>query len=301
MLDDLNELKTFARVLALDSLSAAARDMGVGLAVVSKRLATLERRAGLRLINRTTRSLSATEEGWKLLAHIERVLEDLAAAESQLSNGRADPQGVVRVAAPISFGRRHVAPIVAALARRFPKLLFDLRLEDRLVDLIDERLDVAIRIGAVAPSSFMVRELAQNRRVLVASPAYLDRFGRPESPEAFGGHAFLRYDERDTPWRLDGPGGMVVSISAECRLRANSGDVVHDWAIEGEGIMLKSWVDVAPDIQLGRLEHVLPAWGSEPVPVYALFPSGRMLAPKVRVLVDELARRLALKTTDIDA
>jgi DNA-binding transcriptional LysR family regulator len=292
MLDDLNELKTFQRVLALGSLSAAARDMGIGLAVVSKRLSTLERRAGLRLINRTTRSLSATEEGKSLLAHVERVLEDLAVAEGQLQGGRADPQGVVRVAAPISFGRLHIAPIAATLTHRFPKLQFDLRFEDRLVDVIDERLDLAIRIGVAAPSRFTVRKLADNRRILAASPAYLDQHGRPQDPEALSGHAFLRYDERDSPWRLEGPEGAIASIPAACRLRANSGDVVHDWAVAGEGIMFKSWVDVAPDFNLGRLEQILPAWGGEPAPVYALFPSGRMLAPKVRVFVEEVALRV---------
>jgi LysR family transcriptional activator of dmlA len=174
MLDDLNELRTFQRILACGSLSAAARDLGVGLAVVSKRLASLEQRAGNRLINRTTRRLSPTNEGLALAPHVDRMLEELAAAEARLASGWEEPHGLLRVSAPISFGRIHLIPLAAALIERYPRLDIELKLEDRVVDLTDEQIDIAVRIGQPRDSSAIMRKLADNRRILVAAPAYLD-------------------------------------------------------------------------------------------------------------------------------
>lgn len=293
MLTDLDELKTFQRVLALGSLSAAARDLRVGLSVVSKRLATLERRAGVRLINRTTRRLAATEEGLALAAHVERLLDELAAAEAELAGGQVSPRGVLRVACPVSFGRVHLVPVAAALVRAHPDLTIDLRLDDRMTDLVDERLDLAIRIGVPLASAFVMRKLADNHRILAAAPSYLDRRGRPKSPEDLEAHDFLRYGEGDEPWRLDGPGGATASIAAPCRLRANSGEAVADWARAGEGVMLKSWIDVAQDLASGLLERVLPDWRSEALPAYALIPSGRLPPVKVRAFVEAVSARLA--------
>jgi DNA-binding transcriptional LysR family regulator len=292
VLDDLNELRTFERILALGSLSAAARDLGVGLAVVSKRLASLERRAGARLVNRTTRSLSATEDGEALLAHVESMLDALGEAEARLSSGRAEPRGALRISAPIAFGRIHVAPVAAALTQRHGALSVELKLDDRLVDLVEARIDVAVRIGPPRDSTAVMRKLADSRRILVASPAYLDAAGRPGRPAQTEGHAFLRYDDSTAPWRLVGPGGAVAEIEAPCRLRADSGNVVGDWAVAGRGIMLRSEVDVCAELEAGGLERVLPGWSSGPAPIYALFPSARHLPAKVRVFVDALAERL---------
>ncbi len=292
MLDDLNELRTFQRILALGSLSAAARDLGVGLAVVSKRLVALERRVGARLVNRTTRRLSATGEGQALQSHVERILEELGEAEARLSSGRETPRGLLRISAPIAFGRIHVAPVAAALVAKHPGLEADLKLDDRLIDLIEARIDVAVRIGTPRDSSAVMRKLADNRRVLAASPAYLDRVGRPLIPQDTVDHAFLRYDDGATPWRLEGPEGEIAEIEAPCRLRADSGSVVNDWALAGHGITMRSQVDVAAELADGRLERVLPGWQSGPAPIYALFPSARHLATKVRVFLDALAERL---------
>jgi DNA-binding transcriptional LysR family regulator len=183
VLDDLNELKTFRAILAEGSLSGAARRLGVTLAVVSRRLSTLESRIGARLIHRTTRSLSPTEEGARLLTDVVRALEALESAEGRLGGGRAEPAGTLRVSAPIAFGRRCVAPVLGRLTQRYPRLAVALELDDRLVDLVGEGLDVAIRIGAPADSSAVMGKLADNRRILVAAPAYLDRVGRPATPE----------------------------------------------------------------------------------------------------------------------
>jgi DNA-binding transcriptional LysR family regulator len=293
VLDDLNELRTFQRILALGSLSAAARDLGVGLAVVSKRLATLERRVGVRLANRTTRRLSATGEGQALREHVERVLEELSDAEAHLADGHDSPRGLLRISAPVAFGQIHVAPVAADLAARHPALTVDLRLDDRLIDLIEARIDVAVRIGAPRDSTAVMRKLADNRRVLAASPAYLNQMGRPRTPEETKGHAFLRYDDGIDPWRLEGPDGSVAEIETPCRLRADSGTVVNDWALAGCGIMMRSRADIAAELKDGRLERVLPDWRSGPAPIYALYPSARYLTAKVRLFVEALADRLA--------
>ncbi len=292
MLDDLNELKTFRAILAAGSLSAAAQRLGVTLAVVSKRLATLEGRAGVRLIHRTTRSLSPTEEGVRLLVDVERVLDTIEAAEARLAGGRDEPTGTLRVSAPIALGRRCVAPVLAALATRYPCLSVSLELDDRVVDIVGEGLDVAIRIGALINSSAVMRKLADNRRILVASPAYLDRAGRPTTPADAAGHAFLRYGSAVEPWRLRGPNGQTASLAAPARLRVDDGDVIHDWALAGYGLMFKSEIDVADDLSKGRLEHVLPDWHGGEAPIVALYPSMRHVPLKTRIFLDEFAKAL---------
>jgi|SRR5271155_540213 LysR family transcriptional activator of dmlA len=293
MLDDLNELRTFQRILATGSLSAAARDLGVGLAVVSKRLASLERRAGQRLINRTTRKLSPTNEGLALAPHIDRMLEELRAAEARLASGWEEPQGLLRVSAPISFGRIHLVPLAAQLIEQYPRLDIELKLDDRIVDMTDEHIDIAVRIGQPRDSSAIMRKLADNRRILVAAPAYLEHYGRPGSLSELHDHRCLRYDDHTAPWRLEGPDGTLVDFEPRCRLRANSGDAVTDWAIAGQGVMLKSRIDVVAELVAGRLEHILPDWQSAPAPIYALVPSRRHLSTKSRAFLDAVSANLA--------
>ena len=292
MLNDLNELKTFRAILLEGTLSGAARRLGVTLAVVSKRLATLEGRAGVRLIHRTTRTLSPTEAGSRLMIDLARALEAIEIAEGRLIDGRDEPAGTLRVSAPIAFGRRCVAPVLGSLAAIHPRLAVVLELDDRVVDLVGEGFDVAIRIGAPADSTAMMRKLASNHRILVAAPNYLDRVGRPASPREMAGHAVLRYGASVAPWRLRGSGGETFVIAASGRLRVDDGDVVHDWALAGHGIMLKSEVDVAEDLGTGRLEHVLPEWHGGDAPVVVLYPRAEHQPLKTRVLLDALARHV---------
>jgi DNA-binding transcriptional LysR family regulator len=297
MLDDLNELKTFRAILVEGSLSAAARHLGVTLAVVSKRLSTLEGRAGVRLVHRSTRSLSPTEEGARMLMDVVRALEAIEAAEGRLAGGHDEPNGTLRVSAPVAFGRRCVAPVLGQLTARYPRLAVALELDDRVVDLVGEGLDLAIRIGALADSSAMMRKLADNRRILVASPAYLDCVGRPATPDEAADKAFLRYGVAIEAWRLRGPNGATASLAATARLRVDDGDVVHDWALAGLGIMLKSEVDVAEDLAAGRLERVLAEWDGGEAPVVALYPSAQYVPLKTRVLLDQLAAHVAAVMT----
>jgi DNA-binding transcriptional LysR family regulator len=166
-----------------------------------------------------------------------------------------------------------------------------------VVDIVGEGLDAAIRIGALTDSSAIMRKLANNRRILVAAPAYLDDVGRPATPEEISGYAFLRYGTVVEPWRLHGPNGNTASVAADARLRADDGDVVHEWALAGFGIMLKSEIDVAEDLAAGRLERILPDWDGGDAPVVALYPSTQYLPSKTRVLLDELAAHIAAEAT----
>lgn len=293
MLNDLNELRTLQQVVARGSLSAAARALGVSLAVVSKRLATLERRAGVRLVNRTTRSLSPTEAGERLLIEIDRALEAIRQGEEMLATGRDDPVGTLRVSAPVSFGRRHVVPILGALAQRHSQLAVSLSLDDGLVDVVGGSVDVAIRIGGDAiASSASMRKLVDNVRVAVAAPAYLDRRGRPAGPADLAGHDLLRYGDAVTPWRMIGPGDVMKMVPAPARMRVNSGDAVHDWCVAGHGIMLRSMVDVAADMAAGVLERALPDWHAGEMPIVALFPARTNMPRKTRIFLDAIAAAL---------
>ncbi len=213
MLDDLNELRTFRQVLAHGSLTGAGRAMGVSLAVVSKRLATLEKRVGVRLVNRTTRSLSATEEGERLLVEVDRALEAIAQGEELLATGRDEPVGTLRVSAPVSFGRRHVAPVLGELVSRYPQLASTLSLDDRLVDVAGGTIDVAVRIGGhAAAGSAAMRKLADNRRILVAAPAYLGRRGRPRRPPTCRGTTCCAMVMRPAPGGCSVPPGRSSSF-----------------------------------------------------------------------------------------
>lgn len=289
MLDDLNELKTLHQVLAQGSLTGAARMLGVSLAVVSKRLATLEKRAGVRLVNRTTRSLSPTEEGERLSAEIDRALEAIRQGEELLATGRDEPVGTLRVSAPVSFGRRHVAPVLGRLAQRHPQLAVSMSLSDRLVDVAGGTIDVAIRIGGTATdSTAAMRKLADNVRILVAAPVYLERRGRPSDPDDLASHELLRYGDAVGPWRLNDLDQHERLVPAPARLRVDNGDAVHDWCVAGLGIMLKSQVDVASDLRAGLLEHVLQGWHAGNTPIVALFPDRVAMPRKTRVFLDAM-------------
>lgn len=292
MLDDLNELRTFQLILAHSSLSGAARALGVGLGVVSKRLATLERRIGQRLIHRTTRRLVPTDEGLALVAYVDRVLTELDAAELYLASGCEAPTGILRVGCTTTFGGMHVAPVVAELVATHPALQIELVLEDWPQDPISCQLDVAIYLGRIPDNTYIAKKIVDNRRILVASPEYLERHGRPQTPEDLMEHVCLRWFDGRMPWKLTGPDGQYVEMVASSRLRANHGDVIHRWCLEGRGIMFKSCIDLVDDLAAGRLVRLLPGWGEE-APICALLPTRRHMSPKIRVFLDAMASRLA--------
>ncbi len=292
MLDDITELRTFVRIVAAGSLSGAGREMGLALSVVSKRLATLERRTEARLIARSTRSLALTEEGRTLYERAQRILAEVDEAEAVMSHGRIEPQGVLRVSAPVALGRAHVSPVCCALVKAYPKVSVDLAVTDRLVELIDEGMDVVVRIGLPKDSGLVMRKLADNHRIVVAAPDYLDRCGTPRTPLDLQAHECLRYGPGTGQWRLLGSNGRVAEVQTRSRMHSDNGEVAHDWALAGCGLIMKSWIDVAPDLKAGRLARVLPDWSSDAAPVCAYYPSSRQLATRVRLFLDAMAERM---------
>ena len=289
MLDDITELRTFVSIVGAGSLSAAAREMDLALSVVSKRLASLERRAEARLIARSTRRLALTEEGQALYERAQRILAEVDEAEAVLTNGRVEPQGLLRVSAPVAFGRANVGPVCRDLVLAYPKISIDLVLTDRMVDLIDEGIDVVVRIGPPKDSRLVLRKLIDDYRIVVGAPEYLERRGTPTTPADLEGHECVHYRGVGTHWRLVDAGGQAIEVRAASRLRSNSGQVALDWALASCGLVMNSWVDVAADLRTGRLVHVLPEWRSDPAPVCALFPSSRQLSSRVRLFVDAMA------------
>jgi DNA-binding transcriptional LysR family regulator len=292
MLDDINELRTFVSVAAAGSLSAAARDMDLALSVVSKRLAALERRTGTRLIARSTRRLALTDEGADFYERVRRILAEVDQAEAALASGQVEPQGLLRISAPIAFGRAHVAPVCRDLVSAYSRISIDLRLTDRMVDLIEEGIDVVVRIGPPKDSRLVMRKLIDDYRIVVASPGYLERRGTPMTPADLDGHDCVHYRGVGTHWRLVGSDGQAIEVRAASRLRSNSGQVALDWALAGCGIVMNSWVDVEPDLRAGRLVHVLKEWRSDPANVCALFPSNRHLPSRAQLFIDAMANWL---------
>jgi DNA-binding transcriptional LysR family regulator len=293
MLNDIDELRTFVSIVAARSLSAAAREMDLALSVVSKRLATLESRTGTRLIARSTRRLALTEEGMDLYERAQRILAEVDQAEAALASGQVGPQGLLRVSASVAFGRAHVGPVCRDLVREHPMLSIDLQLTDRMVDLIEEGIDVAVRIAPPKGSQLVMRKLIDDYRVVVGAPEYLQRRGMPATPAELEDHDRVHYRGVGAHWRLISLAGEAVEVRADSRLRSNSGEAVLDWALAGSGLAMNSWADVKCHLRSGRLVHVLPEWRSEAAPVCALFPSSRQLPARVRVFVDAIADLLA--------
>ncbi len=267
--------------------------MDLALSVVSKRLAALEHRTGTRLIARSTRHFAPTEEGMDLYERAQRILAEVDQAEAALTSGQVEPQGLLRVSAPVAFGRVHVSPVCRDLVRAHPTLSIDLVLTDRMVDLIEEGIDVVIRIGPPKDSQLVMRKLIDDYRVVVGAPEYLQRRGTPATPAELEAHECVHYRGVGAHWRLVSLAGEVVEVQAESRLRSNSGEAALDWALAGCGLVMNSWVDVKSHLRSGRLVHVLPEWRSEPAPVCALFPSSRQLPARVRVFIDAMTDSLA--------
>lgn len=290
---DLTGMITFARVAELESFSAAARELKLSKSAVSKQISRLEDRLGLRLLNRTTRRLSLTEAGLTFYQGCRQVARAAEAAEQAVNRLAEAPRGSLRVNAPMSFGMRHVAPALSDLLARYPEMSIDLDLNDRIVDLVDEGYDVAIRIGRLEDSSLIARRLAPSRRLLCAAPGYLEVHGRPRHPQDLSEHNCLlySYQNQGSQWRFRGADG-VKQVKVEGRLRANNGEVLLEAALAGFGLTFMPTFLCGDAVRRGRLVSLLPAWrDSEEAAVHAVFPTSRNLVPKVRVFVDYLARR----------
>lgn len=292
MLDNLLELTVFARIASTGSLSAAARDLDLSLAVVSKRLSALEARLGVRLIQRTTRRLSLTDEGHSFHARCVRILAEVQEAEAALSNSRDEVTGVLRITATRGFGRRWIAPLAVAFREQHPRVSVHLDLNDALVNIVDEGLDVAIRFGMLSDSSLIARPLAPNFRVLCAAPSYLARKGMPKTPADLVTHDCIVFGPgpgKEWTFHRD---GESVAVKVTAAFHTNDGEAAHTLAVAGGGIVQKSVWDIGDDLGAGRLVRILPEFTVPAAPLQAVYANAQHLAPRVRRFVDFCSERL---------
>lgn len=286
-MDRFGDLDVFARVVTAKSMSAAGRELSLSPAVISKRIRRLEERLGVRLLQRTTRQLSLTEAGQGFYERVVAILGSIEEAEAWVASGVGQARGTLRVSAPTSFGRLHIAPHLKPFLDANPMVNVDLILTDAFVDIIGEGFDVAVRIADLEDSSLVAKRLAPNHRILCATPAYLAAHGSPETIAELASHTLIAHNADQ--WRLDGPEGPVT-VRVTGQLRTNSSEVVREALLAGVGIALRSTWDVGPELKSGALTRVLPAYSvGKRVAVYAVYPSRRHMEQKVRAFVDFLA------------
>jgi DNA-binding transcriptional LysR family regulator len=283
-----SDLSFFALLMKQGSLAGAAQEMGVTPPSASKRLAALEARLGVRLLNRTTRRISLTPEGETYLTEGTRVLADLDALERAVSGAKALPRGLLKISATLGFGRRHIAPVLSAFARAYPEVEVQLHLTDRPVNLVEQAFDMAIRIGELPDARLTARRLATHRRVLCAAPAYLLQAGEPTTPRELSKHSCIVIRESDETfgtWHLRA-GARQETVKVRGPLSTNDGESALLWALEGQGVLLRSQWEAAPYLRSGRLRTVLDGWTLPPADIYLVYPTKANMSAKTRALVD---------------
>ena len=286
---DLNDLEVFLLVARRSSFTAVASELGMSSAFVSKRIQILESQLQLKLLHRSTRRVSITEDGERIYVWAQSILGVVGQMQDEIGARQGEPHGAVRIVSSPGFGRRKLAPALSALATKHPKLDIRLDIRDDLVDLAEEGVDLDIRVGNdIAPTLF-AKKLASNRRVFCASPDYLELRGTPKSPADLGEHECLIIKERDHPfgvWSFTGAeGGGSVKVTGG--LSTNHGEIAHEWALEGMGILFRSIWDVRNDLNQGRLIHILPDY-FEQADVWAVHVSSSHNSPKIRVTIQHL-------------
>jgi DNA-binding transcriptional LysR family regulator len=293
MIDSLLDVTVFTRVVTAGSLSAAARELGMSLPVVSKRLARLEDRLGVRLVNRTTRRLNLTEEGAEFHERCVRLLGEIDEAEERVRSRKRGASGLLKVTATAAFARRQLGWLIPRFLERYPDIRVQLDVSDTVIDLVQTGHDVAIRFGTLPDSSLIAKRLAPNHRVVCGSPGYFTRRGRPKRPADLKDHACIAFGSPpNQDWQFEGRGGETMTVRVSGPLVTNNGEVAHEWALEGGGLVLKSLWDVGPDLDAGRLEVALPGYRVPAAPIHAIYPHTRGIAAKVKVFVEFLGEEL---------
>jgi LysR family transcriptional regulator, transcriptional activator for dmlA len=292
------ELGFLVALAAGGSLSAAARELGVSKAAVSKRLAAVEARTGVPLVVRSTRRMGFTPEGEAVVERARRILGEIDEIDQLLTRTKGQPKGLLRVNATLGFGRSHVAPVLSRFVRRHPEVDVQLQLSVNPPPLTDDAFDVCIRFGAPPEARVIARRLAPNRRLLCAAPAYLARAGVPKSPQDLARHVCIgirQGDEAYGVWRLaNGSGSRQRSETVKTRgnLATNDGEIAVRWALDGHGIVMRAEWDVAAHLRSGRLVRVLPQWDTPEADIHAVWPQRLQLSARVRAFVDFLAESL---------
>ena len=284
---DIQDMRIFARVAALQNLSAVGIELGLTPGTISKRIQALEGELSARLFDRTTRSIRITEEGATFLNHVERILTEIEAARASVDDTVSKPKGKIRIAAPAGLGRRYVAPAMCAFLREFPEIEAHVDLQDKPVNLQEDGYDLAIRTGTLSDSSIIAKRLAPDRHIIVATPGYLARWGHPQRPDDLTQHNCLILGDR-VQWPF-GRDGVETSVRVNGTLRSNNGELLCQAALDGNGIIRVSELEVLPELNSGQLVQVLADYEIlSNVAVWALYPSAKHMLPRMRVLLDFL-------------
>ncbi|MBL8310376.1 MAG: LysR family transcriptional regulator [Burkholderiales bacterium] len=285
------------------SMSAAARELGITKAAVSKRLAQMETRTRVVLLNRTTRRMSLTPEGEVVVEHARRILGDIEALDQILLGTQQSPKGLLRVNATLGFGRSHVAPVISRFVRRFPDVEVQLQLSVNPPPLTDDSFDVCLRFGAPPDARVIARRLAPNRRLLCASPAYLRQRGEPATPGELLRHQCIGIRQGDQAygvWRLSTGKGRrhrIETVRTRGSLTTNDGEIAVNWALDGHGIVMRAEWDIARYLHSGRLVQILPQWETPDADIYAVYREQLQLSTRVRAFVDFVAEAFSSPVT----
>jgi DNA-binding transcriptional LysR family regulator len=294
-MDRLAAIQVFAQVVESGSFAKAADRLGLSTSAASRHLAELEGHLQTRLLNRTTRRVSLTESGRAFYERAVQLLADLGEAEQEASSAAVVPRGTIRLTTAVNFGVRHVAPAIAEFLAQHPEVRFDVSLSDRVVDIVEEGFDLAIRIGAPGADNLVARKLGETRFVPCASPEYLAKHGAPKTPEELERHNCFTY-EYVTPrnlWRFHDRAGAERTVRVAGRLHSNNGDLLAEVAAQGAGVVFEPAFIVGPEVRAGRLVALLQEFVPPTVPIYALYPSRKHLSAKVRRFVDFLTERFS--------
>lgn len=282
---NIEHLKLFVRLAATNNISLAGQELGLSPAVSSAHISKLEQALGVRLVHRTTRKVSLTEEGVAFLPHAEEVLSTVETARASVGVGSTTPSGTLRVTAPASFGRLHIVPALKGFLTQYPELTIDFRFSDNIVDLVEGGFDVAIRDAELKDSTLIARKLATDRRIVCASPEYLSKFGAPETPSELSSHQCVQLVGLES-WTFVTSQGKET-IKTKGVLRTDNGDAMRDACIDGLGLAINSTWSVYKQLKEGTLVQVLEDYPLDSdVAIWVVYPSSRLLAPKVRAFID---------------
>jgi DNA-binding transcriptional LysR family regulator len=286
-MDRIDAMQAFVAVADLQGFAPAARKLGLSASGVTRLIAALEDRLGARLLQRTTRSVALTDAGARYLERARQILADVEEAEGAAEGEHSLPRGRLLVSAPVGFGRLHVAAVMSEYLKRHPEVSADLRLSDLMINLVEEGVDVAVRIGHLADSSLVARHVGEMRRIVVASPGYLKAHGEPQSPEAIASHQTIQFSAMSpqADWRFV-RNGEEVRVAPVARLTTNSSDAAIQYAAEDGGLTRVLAYQAAEAIKAGWLEIVLAKFEQPPLPIHIVYPTSRLLSAKVRTFID---------------
>jgi DNA-binding transcriptional LysR family regulator len=289
-MDRIDAMQAFVAVADLQGFAPAARKLGLSPPAVTRLIAALEDRLGARLLQRTTRSVMLTDVGARYLERARRILSDVEEAEGAAEGERTKPSGRLVVSAPIGFGRLHVSPVMSAYLKRYPEISCELRLSDRMINLVEDGVDLAVRIGHLPDSSLVARHVGEMRRIVVASSAYLKVRGEPRTPAAIASHQTIQFGATTAPpdWRFV-EDGREVRVACTPRFATNSADAAIQYAGQGGGLTRVLAYQAADAIKAGRLRIVLAKFEQPPLPIHIVYPTSRLLSAKVRTFVDLVA------------